>query len=211
MKKYVALAGIILIVSACASEITNLTFTKKAVKEYYESGKYDEEMNAISAEALKKLEKIKYDKNSAAVIDIDECALSNYPFMKALDYGNDDKMWDEWTYEAKARAIPQTKKIYDFLVSKGVKILFITGRNIRYYDATRKNLIDEGYTKIDTLICRTEKEKGISAVQYKSHHRVELTKKGMKIIANLGDQWSDFEGGNSGLIIKFPNYLYFTK
>lgn len=131
--------------------------------------------------------------------------------MKALDYGNENKMWDEWTYAAKAKAIPQTKKLYDYLVSKGVKILFITGRNVKYYDATRKNLIDEGYTKIDTLIFRGENELKMTAVQYKSHYREELTKKGLKIIANIGDQWSDSEGGYSGLVIKLPNYLYFTK
>jgi len=33
-------------------------------------------------------------------------------------------------------------------------------------------------------------------------------KKGYEIIANIGDQWSDLVGGNSGYKIKLPNYLY---
>lgn len=211
MKRYVALLAAAFLFSSCASEITNLTIAKRTVREYYESGKYDAEMNSIAEGALIDLQEISYDENSAAIIDIDECALSNYPFMRALDFGNDDKMWDDWTHGAKAKVIPQTKKLYDYLVSKGVKIIFITGRSIKYYEPTRKNLVDEGYTKIDTLICRTENEAKLTAVQYKSHHRAELVKKGWKIVANLGDQWSDFEGGNSGLTIKLPNYLYYTK
>ncbi len=138
MKKVVFFLLSIILFTECSNQLINLTHAKKEVKEYYESGRYDEEMNSITVGALKDLEKIKYDNNSAAVIDIDECALSNYPFMKALDFGNDDRLWEEWTFAAKAKAIPQTKIIYDFLVSRGVKILFITGRNIKYYDATKK-------------------------------------------------------------------------
>jgi predicted secreted acid phosphatase len=197
--------------SGCTAEITNLTHAKKEVQDYYESGKYDAEMNSIANDALKALEKMQIDKTTSVVIDIDECALANYPQIKLVGFGYVTKIWDDWIYSAKAKAIPQTKKIYDYLVSKGAKIIFLTGRNDKYYDATRKNLIDEKYSKIDTLICRSDKESKLSAVQHKSHYREELTKKGWKIIANIGDQWSDFEGGNSGYIIKLPNYLYFTK
>lgn len=194
--------------TACTPGILNLSKAKENVVNYYESGQYDKEMDEIIVGAIDKLENVKFDKNSAVVFDIDETALANYPHIKALGFGSVDALWDEWTNSAKAKAIPQTKKLYDWLAAKGVKIFFITGRYDGYYDVTKKNLINEGYTRIDTLICRGKEEFNKNAAQYKSFHRAELVKKGFNIIANIGDQWSDSEGGNSGIIIKLPNYLY---
>lgn len=79
MKRCIVLLIIAVLISGCSADITNLTIAKKNVRDYYESGIYDEEMNSITASALKEFENIKFDNNSAAVIDIDECALSNYP------------------------------------------------------------------------------------------------------------------------------------
>ena len=33
-------------------------------------------------------------------------------------------------------------------------------------------------------------------------------KDGYSIVATVGDQWSDFEGGHTGYKVKLPNYLY---
>lgn len=208
MKKLIFALLMSLVLTACAPEIINLSKAKEDVVNYYESGQYDKEMDEIIAGAIEKLESVKFDKNSAAVFDIDETALANYPHIKALDFGSVYSLWNEWTNSGKAKPIPQTKKLYDWLVSKGVKIFFITGRYTEYYDATRKNLINAGYTKFDTLICRKKEESGKNAAEYKSFQRAELAKKGVNIIANIGDQWSDLNGGNSGIIIKLPNYIY---
>jgi len=208
MKNIILLIASVFIFQACSYEIINLTTAKNEVQKYYESGEYDREMDKIIADAIEKLEKTELNSLCGAVFDIDETALSNYPHIKEVDYGGVSSLWEAWTFSSKAPAIPQVKKLYDFLVSKGVKIFFITGRNNKYYEATKKNLIDQGYTKFDTLICRSEKERGIGAVQYKAPHRAEIAKKRIKIIANIGDQWSDLDGGNSGLAIKIPDYLY---
>lgn len=208
MKKLIFATLLALMFTGCSSGIMNLSRAKEDVVNYYESGQYDKEMDDIIADAMDKLENVKVDKNSAVVFDIDETALANYPHIKELDFGSVYSLWNEWTNSGKAKAIPQTKKLYDWLVSKGVRIFFITGRYAEYYDATRKNLINAGYTKFDTLICRNKEEYGKNAVEYKSFHRAEIEKKGITIIANIGDQWSDLNGGNSGLIIKLPNYIY---
>ena len=75
-------------------------------------------------------------------------------------------------------------------------------------EATRRNLIEQGYTKFDTLIVRSEAERNLSAASFKLQKRNELVKNGYDIIASVGDQQSDFEGGNTGYEIKLPNYLY---
>jgi predicted secreted acid phosphatase len=208
MKKTAFLIVFALLLNACSPTLLDLTHAKKEVKDYYELGQYDKEMDEIIKNTLNQLEGKNFSPNSAAIFDIDETALNNYPQVKSLDFGDDGKMWDQWVYSMKARAIPQVKKLYDFLVSKGVKIFFITGRYQRYYDASRKNLMDAGYSKIDSIICRQQDEAGVPAAQYKSKHRAQLVKQGLNIILNIGDQNSDLDGGNSGLRVKIPNYLY---
>ena len=208
MKKITLLILSLFLMTACSQRLLNISDAHKQVREYYEGGQYGKEIDDVVGEAIEKLEKIPIDNNSAAVFDIDETALDNYPVMKSMDFGDISGVWEDWTYSARAKAIPQVKKIYDWFVNKGVKIYFITGRNGKYCEATRKNLIEAGYSKFDTLICRGKEDSGTTALQYKSVHRANLVKKGAKIIANVGDQFSDSEGGNSGLVIKVPNYLY---
>ena len=207
MKKLVFLLFSAFLLSSCSHTILNLSTAKREVANYYENGEYDREMNEIINSTINKLEGMKFSPNSAAVFDIDETVLNNYPEIKRVGFGSVDKMWDEWTLSAKAKAIPQTKKLYDYLVKRGVKIFFITGRDQRFYDATIKNLKEEGYNRIDTLICRKPGDFK-SASQYKAFHRKELVNMGADIIINVGDQWSDSEGGNSGLVVKLPDYLY---
>lgn len=208
MKRFVFALIVVIISTGCAPKLTDLSRAKFLVKEYYEKGEYEREMDEIAEKAIERLKNEDFDDKCGAVFDVDETALANYSHIKSVDFGSVSKLWDEWVYSAKAKAIPQVKKIYDFLVSRGVKIYFITGRDIKFYEATRQNLINEGYTKIEGLICRGPGEKNISAISYKSAHRGKLAASGIKIIANVGDQKSDSDGGNSGYIIKLPNYLY---
>ncbi|MCH6573702.1 MAG: hypothetical protein IH795_00645, partial [Bacteroidetes bacterium] len=76
------------------------------------------------------------------------------------------------------------------------------------YDATYKNLINQGYTEFDTLITKNKNEYGMKSVDFKSAIRVELVQRGYDIIGTVGDQWSDLEGPHHGIKIKIPNYLY---
>ena len=46
------------------------------------------------------------------------------------------------------------------------------------------------------------------AAEWKEAKREVLVSKGYNIIACIGDQWSDLEGGSTGIKIKLPSYLY---
>ena len=46
---------------------------------------------------------------------------------------------------------------------------------------------------------------------FKAPARGEIEKQGYKIIANVGDQWSDLNGGSSEHSFKVPNPFYFIK
>ncbi len=208
MKIYFLLFLIFTLVGCSSNQLVNLRTAKDIVKDYYESGKYDEEMNEIIKDVEEKFSKVVVKNNSAVIFDVDETTLSNYEISKRLDFGYDHKIVQDWVLSAKLPAIKQTKELYDFLKSKNVKLIFLTGRLAEEYDATYKNLIEEGYTGFDTLIVRNDEQKKIKTQIFKSGIREELTKAGYNIIGTIGDQWTDLEGEYHGIQVKIPNYLY---
>ncbi|MBI1939218.1 MAG: HAD family acid phosphatase [Ignavibacteriales bacterium] len=213
LTKFLALITIAVLFNNCNSVSTpqslmNLSEAKILVQNYYETGAFDAECKQIFDDAITQIEKIKLSDSSAVIFDIDETALSNYDLTKEIGFGFRPDIWDAWLQKAAAKAIPQTKKFYDWLVSKNIRVIFLTGRSEKEREATAKNLYKEGYTKYDTLIVRSPDEKKIPAAEFKAGKRTQLTRKGYKIIACIGDQWSDLVGGNAGIKIKLPNYLY---
>jgi len=201
--------SVFLLLLSCATEKpVNLSVAREEVKEYYESGKFDEELNKIVEEAKKEFSKVEIKNNSVVIFDVDETALNNYGLAEQMGFGYVYEMNKRWNAEIKAPAIPQVKELYDFLLSKGTKIIFITGRNFPEYEATYKNLKQAGYTVFDTLITQIGDEKKMKASEFKSGKRVWLTEQGYEIVGTVGDQWSDLEGYYHGIQIKIPNYLY---
>ncbi|WP_337866632.1 HAD family acid phosphatase [Ignavibacterium sp.] len=198
--------------NCCSSpEILDLRTAKDLVQNYYESGEYDKELNEIYSEAKEQVEKLKITNRSAAIFDVDDTALSNYQISKRLDFGYDYQIVQDWVMSAKLPAIKQTLEFYNYLKSKNVKLIFLTGRQSEEYDSTFRNLIETGYTDFDTLIVRSERAREIGAALFKSSIRKELTEKGYEIIFCIGDQKSDLEGNYTGIKIKIPNYLYQIK
>ena len=202
---------LILFFQSCASAPINLEIAKEKVSEYYESGQYDKDAAKVVSNAISEFGKLKVGDSSAVVFDIDETVLSNYEVIKELDFGYVPGLWDKWIDEAKAPAITEVKKLYNYLLGRHVKVIFITGRKDYQYSATYKNLINAGYKNFDTLIVRSKNEYDLSAQQFKSMKREELTAKGYKIIGDVGDQYSDLNGADHGIQVKIPNYLYIIK
>lgn len=194
--------------SCCSIELQNLSDAKKRVQQYYEGGQYERDLKEIIENAKEKFSKVEVKQNSAVVFDVDDTALLNYKASKEMGFGYVKDISDKWVSSAKVPAIPQVKDLYNYLLSRNIKIIFLTGRFNNEYDYTYKNLLNEGFTKFDTLIVRRPEEEKLFAVEFKSNVRTELTKQGYEIIGNVGDQWSDLEGPYSGIKIKIPNYLY---
>ncbi len=189
-------------------KVMNLGAAKNAVQAYYESGEFDRECAKIIDDAIDQMDGIKLTGKPAVVFDIDETALSNYEYTKEIGFGYVYKLWNEWQQKGIAPVIKDTKRFYDYLISKNIHAIFVTGRNSEVGEATKRNLIEQGYTKFDTLIVRSKTEIKMTAAEYKTKKREELVKKGYDIIACIGDQWSDLVGGNTGIKIKLPSYLY---
>jgi acid phosphatase len=191
--------------------LENLSLLKDKIIEYHSSGQYDKDLKKICTKAWNKLKRIPVDSNSTVVFDVDETTLSNYSFLKTMDFGYLPYLWDKWVDSAKAPAIEPVKTFYDSVKTKGFKIVFITGRLSYQYDATIKNLKEQGYSYFDTLITKSDNDHFATTSLFKEHKRIDLTKKGYKIVCSIGDQYSDMYGKYNGLKVKLVNYMYFIK
>lgn len=184
--------------------------SKTKIENYYESGQYEAEVKAIIYSAIQKLSTFTWPDNAAVVFDVDETALSNYDFIKSQKLSYRKKVWRTYVKRAEATVNQPVKLFYDWLIERGVKIVFLTGRRSDEFDATSKNLNQAGYKKFSKIICRSEKEEQLAAVFFKIEKRKELENNGFKIIATIGDQPNDIIGPATGLKIKIPNLLYFN-
>ncbi|MGD8305438.1 MAG: HAD family acid phosphatase [Ignavibacteria bacterium] len=210
--KATIIISIVIVLIGCKDDKpVNLTTAREEVKEYYESGKFNEELTGVIKDAKEKFNSIEVKENSVVIFDVDETVLDNYELAKLMGFGYVYKMNKEWNSEMKAPAITGVKDFYDFLLNKGFKIIFLTGRNFPEYDATYKNLKKAGYAVFDTLITQIGDEKKMKALEFKSGKRAWLTERGYEIAGTVGDQWSDLEGKYHGIQVKIPNYLYEIK
>lgn len=211
MKYYLIILLSIALISCSSNRLVNLRTAKDIVKDYYESGKYDAEMNEVVIDAKEKFDKVEIKKNSVVIFDVDETALNNYGLALQMDFGYVYDLNKKWNEELKAPAIKEIKDFYFYLLNKGFKIIFLTARNSNEYEVTYKNLIQEGYSGFDTLITQSKEDQKLKSQEFKSKIRTELTNQGYEIVGTVGDQWTDLNGPFSGIQVKLPNYLYEIK
>ena len=186
----------------------NLTIAKNEVIKYYTSGRYEKDLKKIVNRAIKHFKKVRLHEKQTIIFDIDNTILSTFPLEKSVSFGCTP--FHKWALEARAPVIPEVKRLYDYLVNQGFKIVFLTSRKYNEYDATIKNLKREGIITFDKLIVRQPHELKIKTVDYKSSCRKELTEQGYNIVGTIGDQQSDLDGPHAGYRVKIPNYLYIS-
>ena len=189
----------------------NLTIAKERVEWYYECGQYDRDLDKIVNDALSHFKRISTANKATVIFDIDDTVLSDYADAKSISFGYIPKLSHEWVLRADAPAIPQTKRLYDYLIDRGFTIVFLTGRKHNEHDASAKNLKTQGFTQFDRLIVRQEDEESLTAKQYKTKHRKKLSAEGYRIVGSIGDQWSDLEGELTGYVVKLPNVRYLIR
>jgi acid phosphatase len=198
-------------ISCSSSNLINLDITKEKIINYHESGKYDRDLTDVINSARNKFKDILVTENDVVIFDVDETALSNYAFLKEIGFGYEADIWNNWINQEESPAIIPVRDFYFELLTKGIHVIFVSGRTNSQYDATYKNLNAAGYYNFDTLITRNSYESNMNTLEYKSSKREELKAKGYKILGIVGDQWSDLEGPDHGIQIKIPNYMYIIK
>lgn len=197
-----------------AAEPANLDTAKTAVRAYVDSGRYAQDLAAAAATATRYLaQRIPQGtpaQKMAVVFDIDETTLSNLPHLLAQDFGYVDAVWDRWVLSAQARAITPVLAAYEQAVQGRVAVFFITGRDESQRNATENNLRAAGYhTWTKAYFRPAEPAKARPSTRdYKTAIRRQLTAEGYVIIANVGDQLSDLDGGYAEKTFKLPNPFY---
>ena len=168
---------------------------------------------------------------AAVVLDIDETSLSNWAQIDHNGFayvagGSCDLSSSlacgqrAWELSARATAIAPTLELFDML--KGLKdkdgnpvaVFFITGRNDDPVEraATEYNLRKAGYDGWKVLFMRPRHPAGEPVSAYKTATRALIEEGkdyGYTIIANIGDQFSDLEGGHAQRCFKVPNPFYY--
>jgi hypothetical protein len=148
-----------------------------------------------------------HGKKRALVLDIDETSLSNYSAISADNFTFGPQSQAEATNEI-GTAIAPTLDLFNTAKQNGVAVFFITGRRENTRAHTESNLKREGYNGWQQLVLKPDASTQ-TTVQYKSGARAAIEQQGYRIVANVGDQYSDLAGGHEDVGFKLANPFYF--
>jgi predicted secreted acid phosphatase len=198
----------------------NIGDLKLAAIHYYDSGAYLTDLQLAAVPAIAWInEQAPRLPRPAVVFDIDETALSNWEVIRANDFGRviDGPCtelpkgpcgWRAWDLRAQSTVIQPTMDIYTAARNRGAATFFITSRDETQRAATQRNLQSVGYTDYTQLIMQRPGTHYVSAADFKAPKRAEIAQQGYTIIANVGDQPSDLDGGFSERTYLLPNPFY---
>jgi hypothetical protein len=198
----------------------NIGDLKFEATHYYDSGAYLTDLQLAVAPAIAWIAQEAPRVNRPAVVfDIDETALSNWEAIKANDFGRVidgpcDRLpegpcgWQAWDLRAQSAIIQPTMDVFTAARDHGAAIFFITGRPESQRAATERNLQAVGYTGYTQLFMEPTGAHYVSAADFKAPQRAAIEQQGYTIIANIGDQPSDLDGGFSEQTYLLPNPFY---
>jgi hypothetical protein len=197
----------------------NIGDLKAEARAYYDSGAYLTDLQQAAWPAIPWIdEEAPRVIRPAVVFDIDETSLSNYEALSADDFGRiiggpcelpqGPCGLQDWDQLAESTVIPPTMDVFTTAKDRGVAVFFITGRPESQRAATERNLADVGYTGYTRLIMEPAGAHYASAADFKAPQRQAIENDGYTIVANLGDQPSDLEGGFAERTFLLPNPFY---
>jgi hypothetical protein len=184
---------------------------QQELAQYYTTGAYDHDVEKICKQAEQYFATLPVRDNSLIIFDIDDTAVYNYQKMDKFDF-----IWSQQATLVQAReqdmspAIMPVLGLYQAVLSKGFKIIFLSSRNAGQYDHTVKELNHAGYTKYEKIILMPDElafDRTIKTADWKLRVRKELAKQ-YDIVGSVADRPVDFAGGYTGHIVQLPNYLY---
>lgn len=192
---------------------------------YYRCTNYDDDVAKVLRTARLWVKwRAGHVRRPALVLDIDDTSLSNWKeiyqnnfgfiiagpcdFSKGSACGN-----MAWELSASADAIKPTRDLFNAAKAEHVTVFFITGRyeSTEERAATESNLHKVGYDGWKRLYMRTKEFGGPSVAPFKTWARRDIEAQGYRIIANVGDQWSDLVNGHSERRFKVPNPFYYLR
>lgn len=163
----------------------------------------------------------------AVVFDVDSTLLSDYGNEEEMNFNYNPTLNAAWVNNKLFPAVPGMVALVKKLADEHYAIYAITGRPAAQEGDTVANLTKDGYTSdgtptgtpiFDNANVYTKGEPGgpssvvcatsCTTVAYKSATR-QFINATTPIVANIGDQWSDLQGGFAASTYKIPNPTYY--
>jgi predicted secreted acid phosphatase len=216
------------------SHIPNIDSDKATIRAYYGassagianpvSSPYISELHEIQADTLASLPTVDPAEKRAIVFDADDTTLWTYDMEDNLMHFNfDPALQATWVFGKLFPATPGMVDFVDAVEAKGYAIFGITGRRFAQEAATVENLEEVGYTQFDADNFYTKWDgadankpsyvtcvAACTTVEYKANTRKHIEQDlGYDIVLNVGDQWSDLQGGYADQALKLPNPTYY--
>lgn len=141
----------------------------------------------------------------AIVLDIDETSLSNYSGLNSSGFTSAGNVGP--AVAGTGTAIGPVLSLYREARSRGVAVFFVTGRPSVIASQTATNLRSVGFDQGWSALFFKPGDVGTAA--FKSSTRARIERVGNEIVANVGDQESDLDGGFADRSFKLPNPFYF--
>lgn len=226
-----AVVSVALILAACSPQPSsppasastapaNVGLAKLVAVKYHDSGDYMSDLARAAAPANDWLrQRAPQVSRPALVLDIDDTALTNWPVILANDFGRFPSGpcllpegpcgWHEWDLRGQDAPLEPTLQVFQTARALGMTVFFISGRPESERAATERNLKAAGYAGYEQAFFTPNGAHFASLAEFKAPTRQKIAAMGYSIIANMGDQMSDLEGGFSEKTFKLPNPFYY--
>jgi 5'-nucleotidase (lipoprotein e(P4) family) len=126
----------------------------------------------------------------AIIVDVDETILDNsrYQGMLIKKGVNYPEGWTGWCNRAEATAIPGAVEFLRYAHSRGVRVFYVTNRQIAEKDGTARNLKNVGFPEVndETLLVRTDTKS-----DSKEPRRQQIGSR-YHVVLLMGDNLNDF-------------------
>jgi predicted secreted acid phosphatase len=221
--------------STSGERIPNIDSDKATIRAYYGAtsagisnkvtSPYISELAKIQAKSLAHLKKVSPSKKKAIVFDADDTTLWTYDMEDNAMHFNFDPVVqaNEWVFPMRFPATPGMVDYVAAAAAKGYAVFGLTGRRFVQEAATLGNLTKVGFTEFNADNFFTKWDgpdankpayvtcaAACTTVEYKSSTRKHIERDlGYDIVLNVGDQWSDLQGGSADKTLKLPNPTYY--
>jgi predicted secreted acid phosphatase len=193
---------------------------------------YITEMQGLEQTILSRLPDPAPAPNLAVVLDADDTTLWTYDMEDGAMHFNFDPTIqnDDWVIPGKFPATPGMVDFVNEVQDRGYDVYGLTGRSASQEQATLDNLTKVGYDEFDadnfftkfdatspkpdyldchTSVDPTDDPATCTTVEYKAGTRAYIESTGETIVLNIGDQYSDLQGGHALNNVKLPNPTYY--
>lgn len=188
---------------------------------YAKDGAYAHETRGIARRASERLTAFaeNHHGKKALIFDVDDTTLNTYNYEIYANFVYNPTSNAAFVNAAVFPKVPGMPRLARRAARHGYEIFFLTGRPEAQRAGTTTNLTDAGYAtpaadhlflKDQTLPWLSSCTPTCTSAQYKALTRQHLTEDlGFRIVANFGDQPSDFTGGFFDRAVKMPNPMYY--